>query len=120
MLETLAVFQPSRFWLNADAKENICEQHRRNGAQSVPAKRTAPQVDQGARRMSHRSKHEQPRQAIRARTLQLNAAPTARGLKPPPSLTSAHAGDRAERTEDMLETLAVFQPARFWSNADAE
>jgi hypothetical protein len=25
-----------------------------------------------------------------------------------------------ERTEDMLETLAVFQPARFWSNADAE
>ena len=34
MSETLAVFQPARFWLKADAEENICAQHRRHGAKA--------------------------------------------------------------------------------------
>jgi hypothetical protein len=29
MFKTLAVFQPARFWLKADADSNICERHRR-------------------------------------------------------------------------------------------
>jgi hypothetical protein len=52
--------------------------------------------------------------------MQLNAAQAARVLEPPPGLTSLHACVGTERTLIMFETLAVFQPARFWLKADAE
>jgi hypothetical protein len=119
MLEALAVFQLARGWSKAEAAANICEQHHR----MVPKR--AGEAHHVATRPK-RARHEPPQQASaavtshRGRAERTDAAKRSTNCSRRSLVSSARMrAIGAERTLDMLETLAVFQLARFWSKAEA-
>jgi hypothetical protein len=104
MSETLAVFQPAMFWLNADVS-NICEPHH---SMDASKRQTSPIWAEacGPAQRSHAA-------AAKRTSLEARSAAKARYAR----MAACHG---KERTAYIAETLAVFQPAMFWLNADAK